>query len=203
MSYQGKYSARNSGGRHGRNRGRGRRRALTLLLSLALLCSAVVGTLAYLTTQTEPIQNTFTTSEVTNNIVEEFDGTTKTSIKVENTGDIDAYIRVKLVTYRVNDQGQRIGGTAVIPEFTPANGWFKVGDHYYYPTAVSANESTENLLPEGGIKLMQYADADGGKQVIEVMAESIQSVPTTTVENVWKVVSVNESGVLTIKGGNA
>ena len=42
----------------------------------------------------------------------------KSDVNVKNTGDIDAFIRVKLVTYRTNDAGQHIGGTAALPQFT-------------------------------------------------------------------------------------
>ena len=52
-------------------------------------------------------------------MTESFDGTTKTNVDVVNDSNITAYIRVKLVTYRVNDAGQHIGGTAAIPSFTP------------------------------------------------------------------------------------
>ena len=43
----------------------------------------------------------------------------------------------------------------------------------------------------------EYQDADGGKQVIEVIAEAIQSVPTTVVAEKWGV-TVDTDGV-TIK----
>lgn len=92
-----------------------------LLLTLVLLALALTGaTLAYLITHTDPVPNRFTPAHVSCNVTEDFDGTTKKNVNVTNTGDIDAYLRVKLVTYRVNDDGQHIGGTAAIPAFTPA-----------------------------------------------------------------------------------
>ena len=87
-----------------------------LLLTLVLLALALTGaTLAYLITHTDPVPNRFTPAHVSCNVTEDFDGTTKKNVNVTNTGDIDAYLRVKLVTYRVNDDGQHIGGTAAIP----------------------------------------------------------------------------------------
>lgn len=190
-------------GKHGNNhRGRAPRRprmSRTVMVALALvlvLGLAIGGTVAYLVTNTSAITNTFTPASVPNTPVEEFDSTTKTSIQVENEGNIAAYVRVKLVTYRVDDNGSRIGGAATIPTFTPANGWFEKGGYYYYPTAVEPESTSPNLLPTGGIKLQQYTDADGGKQVIEVLTESIQAQPTSVVTSTWGV-TLDASGNIT------
>ncbi len=164
-------------------------KAKTLFLSLLLISIVVIGgTLAYLLTKTESLTNVFQPSSVSCSVTEEsFDGTTKTNVNVKNTSDIDAYIRVKLVTYRVNDAGQNIGGAAVIPDFTPGAGWVKHGDYYYYTSPVQPGESPATALI-GSIALTgSYSDADGGKQVIEVMAEAIQSIPAEAVGNSWGV----------------
>lgn len=146
-----------------------------LILSLILLITTVVGgTLAYLITKTDSIKNTFNPSSVESEITEEFDGTYKRNVNVKNTGDIDAYVRVKLVTYRVKGDNQHIGGTAEIPAFIPGDGWVKNGGYYYYTKPVAPGEKpAANLIDE--IALVSYDDADGGKQVIEVMAEAIQA----------------------------
>lgn len=200
MAYQGKYVRQPE--RRRRRFGKGR--ALTLLLALALLSCAVVGTLAYLTTETTGITNTFTAASVPNTPVEVFDGTAKSSIQVKNTGDIAAYVRVKLVTYRVNDAGQHIGGKAMIPNFTLSTDWFKQGDYYYYKSPVQPGAISDNLIAtNSSITLQQYTDADGGKQIIEVISESIQSMPDTAVESAWPVKV--ENGHLTAettKGGS-
>lgn len=198
MAYQGKYVRQPE--RRRRRFGKGR--ALTLLLALVLLSCAVVGTLAWLTTGTDSITNTFTAASVPNTPVEKFDGETKTEIKVKIEGDIAAYVRVKLVTYRVNDAGQHIGGKATIPNFTLGTDWFEKDGYYYYAKPVAPNASSGNLLGSS-ITLKQYTDADGGKQVIEVLSESIQSMPNTAVESAWPVKV--ENGHLTAettKGGS-
>lgn len=200
MSYQGKYSAGARTGRYSKRRKASSTKLVSLLLAMVLLTGAVGGTLAWLLTQTEEITNTFTPAGVPNTPEEKFDGETKTSIVVKNEGNIAAYIRVKLVTYRVNDQGDHIGGEASIPAFTLGAGWFEQAGYYYYAKAVDPGATSGNLLGSS-ITLEQYTDADGGKQVIEVISESIQSVPTSTVESVWPVTVVN--GNLTAKGGNA
>lgn len=153
----------------------------TLFLSLLLVVTlAISGTLAYLVTKSDPVENKFTPSHVACQVTENFDGTTKSNVNVKNTGDTEAYIRVKLVTYRVNDAGDHIGGTATIPNFTPGTGWVlnEADGHYYYTLPVAAGGFPNTPLigvGENGITLISYNDVDGGKQVIEVMAEAIQS----------------------------
>ena len=187
------------------------RKSVKLVLSLLMiLCITVGGTLAYLSVQTGPVVNTFTPSHVSCNVVEEYENNTKKSIKIENTSDIKAFIRVKLVTYRVNDSGKHIGGVAVDPVFNCGEGWFKASGYYYYKYPVEPHNSsndylTKNLLANEISLSGNYADADGGKQVIEVMAEAIQAMPSSAVTQVWKI-QVDDAGYLidpATTGGNS
>ncbi|MGN0799322.1 MAG: hypothetical protein ACI4NU_02695 [Christensenellales bacterium] len=188
-----------------RSRKRKNTRAITLLIALLLFSAlAVGGTVAWLTANATPVENTFTPSHVACRVDESFNSTTgvKSNVNVTNTGDTEAYIRVKLVTYRVNEQNQHIGGTAEIPsDLTLGEGWVKSGDYYYYTLPVAANGGTpaNPLIGESGIALTgAYNDADGGKQVIEVMAEAIQSKPKDAVESSWNV-TVGQDGNLAIE----
>ena len=95
-------------------------KAAALVLSFLLLTAVSAGgTIAYISTKTDAITNTFDPSHVSCEATETFDGTVKSNVNVTNTGDIDAWLRVKLVTYRVNEEEQHIGGIAKIPDFTP------------------------------------------------------------------------------------
>lgn len=171
-----------------RRRKRRSKKTGTLLFSLVLLLTMMVGgTLAYLTIQTNPVVNQFTPSHVSCTVTESFDGTIKRNVNVTNTSDIPAYIRVKLVSYRVNDAGKHIGGTADLPAFTLGTGWVKNGEYYYYTQPVAAGASPAANLTDSMTLTGSYTDADGGKQVIEVMAEAIQSVPTSAVVSAWGV----------------
>lgn len=171
-----------------RRRKRRSKKTGTLLFSLVLLLTMMVGgTLAYLTIQTNPVVNQFTPSHVSCTVTESFDGTTKSNVNVTNNSDINAYIRVKLVTYRVNDQDQHIGGTAALPAFTLGAGWVKHGEYYYYTQPVAPGVSPAANLTDSMTLTGSYTDADGGKQVIEVMAEAIQSVPANAVVSAWNV----------------
>ena len=167
---------------------RGTKRLTTLLLSGLLLVTLIVGgTVAYLVTQVTPVTNTFTPSQVTCAVTEDFDGTFKSNVNVTNTGDTDAYIRVKLVTYRVNEAGQHIGGTASVPDFTPGENWKEYKGYYYYTLPVAPGGKPSADLINSITLTGSYNDADGGKQVIEVMAEAIQSRPAEAVGESWGV----------------
>ena len=174
----------------------GMKRSLVLMVSLlAMMLVVAGGTLAWLTAQ-DSVSNTFTPAHVSCAVEEEFENNIKSDVNVRNTSDVPAYLRVKLVTYRVNEAGQHIGGTATIPAFTPGADWVKHGDYYYYTKPVEAEQTpAEPLIGKDGIKLKEYTDADGGKQVIEVMAEAIQSLPDTAVQDAWGV-TVNANGML-------
>lgn len=193
--YHGKYEAK-----HLQRRRRNSRKTGTLLLSLLLVVTlAIGGTVAYLTTHSDPVQNNFTPSFVDCEVTESFNGTIKSNVNVKNTGDTEAYIRVKLVTYRVNDEGQHIGGTATIPSFTPGTNWVAYGDYYYYTLPVAPDDEPAADLIDSITLTGSYVDADGGKQVIEVMAEAIQSGPANAVGNSWGV-SISEGSVTAYQG---
>ena len=169
---------------------KGRGRLAMMVLSIVLLLGvAIGGTIAWLSTKTTSVTNTFTPAKVTCDVTENFDENTgvKTNVNVTNTGDIDAYLRVKLVTYRVNDDGQHIGGTAAIPAFTPGDGWVKYGDYYYYTYPVAPGQQPETPLIDSLTLTGSYSDADGGKQALEIMAEAIQSAPDEAAGQAWGV----------------
>ncbi|MDD6047684.1 MAG: hypothetical protein PUC97_09760, partial [bacterium] len=88
-----------------------------------------------------------------------------------------------------------------IPTFTPGTNWVKSGDYYYYTLPVAANGGTpaNPLIGEPGIALIEYTDADGGMQAIEVMAEAIQSQPAKAVGEAWGV-TISQGSVTAYTG---
>lgn len=189
--YRGKYQRPDGAERHS---GSGKRMLAVLLSVVLLLTLATVGTLAYLAGRDTPLVNIFKPSKVTGEVTEEFDGQYKRNVNVTNTGDTEAYIRVRLVTYRVNEHNEHIGGTASIPSFEPGENWILYGDCYYYTLPVQPGASPAVPLVDE-IALQAYSDADGGRQVIEVVAEAIQSGPAEAVGEAWGV-SIAEGSVV-------
>lgn len=106
---------------------------------------------------------------------------------MKNTGDTTAYIRVKLITYRTNDQGQHIGGAASIPTFSLGENWVEYGGYYYYTLPVAPGAYPETNLADSLQLTTSYTDADGGRQAMDVMAEAIQNVPEQAAGTAWGV----------------
>lgn len=167
---------------------------VALVALLVLLCCTVAGTLAYLVDKTPEVKNTFEPAKVTTAVDEKFDGTTKSEVKIKNTGDIPAYIRAAVIINWADKDGNVYGGA--VPEkgtdYTEPvlqDGWIKVGDYYYYTSAVPAGDSTGTLFAP--IKqLTTCKDTNYGLQ-ITILADGIQSEPVHVVADVWKDVKVD------------
>lgn len=176
-----------------------------VMATVLLLALAIGGTVAWLSTKDTPITNTFLPSKVACKVTEVFDSTTgeKTKVNVENTGNTKAFIRVKLVTYRTNDAGEHIGGTAELPSFTRGVNWVEYKGYYYYTLPVAAGSTPVTNLTDSMTLKKDYEDADGGHQAIDVMAEAIQSVPEAAVKEAWgQNFSIDGNGNLIVPTGN-
>lgn len=168
---------------------------LTLCLVIVLLLTAAGATLAWLTADSAEVKNIFTPSHVSCVVEESFDGSVKSNVTVKNTGDVPAFVRIKLVSYRVNGAGQHIGGAAEIGDFTPGDGWMSKDGYYYYNAAVAPESSAPALISSLAL-VGSYDDADGGKQVIEVLAEAIQAEPTRAYEEAWGIAAASNAIVV-------
>ena len=170
------------------------KRPVALLASLTLvLAVAVVGTAAFLTTSKGPVTNTFTPAHVPNKVEEKFDGNTKSEVKIQNTGDVPAYIRVALVAtwVKLDDSGNPIPGEVYgekpVPDtdYTvslaqPTNGWAKSGDYYYYTQPVGKGVTTDVLFASIAPELVEGTDKtqnqpEGYVLSIEILSQSIQA----------------------------
>lgn len=197
--YEGKHGKPQAQSVSARPRRRGRATAM-LLATVMLFALAVGGTIAWLIDKDSPLVNTFDPSKVTCEVQEKFDGKVKSDVNVKNTGDIYAFIRVKLVTYRTNDAGQHIGGTAALPQFTLGANWVEYNGYYYYTLPVAPGDKPATKLTDSMTLTESYDDADGGHQSIDIMAEAIQSVPAEAVGQAWGVSIA--PGNVTVYSGN-
>ena len=184
--YEGRHSG--EGRRPARRRGRFNARLTAIVLAtVALLALAIGGTIAWLNDRTDPVVNSFSYGKITTEIEEKFENNVKENVAAKNTGSADAFIRIKLVSYRTNAAGQRIGGAAPLDEFTPGTGWVKYGDYYYYTLPVAPDEQNNKPATDliSSITLGSYDDTDGGYTALDVMAEAIQSTPVQAVKDAW------------------
>lgn len=178
-----------------------------------LACAAVSGSLAWLISTPEPVVNTFTPGAVTIQVDETFNGTTKSDVRIKNTGDVPAYIRVALVPAWVDDEGNIAAKPASLELNDDCNiawgedgsgyeaDWFKGSDGFYYcKTFINPGDSTPILIKSCTVK-------DGEHEYdfeLQIIASAVQSLPTSTVGTVWPAVVVVTNGKLAKKeqGGN-
>ena len=160
---------------------------LVLAAVVLMLACTVGGTLAFLITQTDSVTNTFDPGKVTCQVNEDFTdgGTTKSNVRIQNTGNTDAWIRATVVANWVKD------GKVVAPwtdSIGNPTGWTKIGDYYYYEQKVAPNGETSQLIssytaPENG--------PDGAHLEMTIVCQAVQAEPATVVQQVWGVTIEN------------
>lgn len=213
----GKYSVSSFGKLKGK-----RRMVAALALALILICT-VGGTLAYVFTHSNSVENTFTPSHVATKVVETFDKAIKSDVKIQNIGDTDAYIRAAIVVTWKNEETKAVyakkpvEGTDYSIEWNLTDdGWAKGADGYYYfKKPVAPKSDCESEHSEGvtycvscttDVLINSCAPAgnnapDGYKLSVEIVASGIQSTPDSVVSAEWdndKVDVTGNNGVLTV-----
>ena len=183
---------------HGKFESPRKSRRMTMVAALALALVLTVsagGTLAWLFTSTDPVENTFSPGNVDCEVIEKFNGTAKSDVKIKNTGNTDAYIRAAVVVNWINKDGKVCAGNHNnSASFASADGWILRGGYYYYTSPVEADKSTKNL-----IESIILGDAtDGCKQQVTILAQAIQAEGVNAggkrpVELAWGV-TVNADG---------
>lgn len=176
---------------------RWKRSGILLAAVIVLLAGAVGGTWAFLVAQSEPVQNNFTYAHVSCKIDEKFDGTTKSDVKIQNTGDIPAYIRARIVvTWK--DANGNVSSTVPVKntDYTIAfntTDWTQQGGYWYCKTAVNPNGFTPELISE--CKKTANANAPKGYDLsVEILADAIQSEPASAVKEAWDYTPTAASG---------
>lgn len=162
---------------------------LWLIAALALCAAAAVGvTLSFMFKKAEKT-NTFVPAEVTCKVEESLFSGVKSNVCVKNTGNVAAYLRIRLVSYYVYDNGSIAGRvSSEYPTLTLQNGWISGADHtYYYPTPVEPGAKTGILCDPITLGTVELADGTPVYQVLEVFAEAIQAEPVGAVQEAWRV----------------
>ena len=173
------------------------KKPVALVALLVLLCCTVAGTLAYLVDKTPEVKNTFEPAKVTTSVDEVFKDNVKSKVRIQNTGNIDAYIRATVVVNWASDTEVGVvsgtapkEGTDYTIDWTMVN-WIKVGDYYYYTQKVAAKGETkqlftdcklkEGVIPPSGYHLQVTILADG------IQADGVGSNGKTPMEDAWGV----------------
>lgn len=175
---------------------RWKRSGILLAAVIVLLAGAVGGTWAFLVAQSEPVQNNFTYAHVSCTIDEKFENGVKSDVQIQNTGDISAYIRARIVVTWKDANGN----VSAVPvkdsdyTMTMGTGWTKGTDGYWYcKTAVNPDGFTPELITE--CKKTSNADVpDGYDLSVEILADAIQSEPASAVTEAWGNTPIAASG---------
>ena len=161
-------------------------------LCLLLIACAVGGTYAYLSSKTDPVSNEFVPAKVSCTVEETFQNGEKSDVKVQNTGNIDAYIRAAVVATFVSENGKVL---ATAPEegvdyivTWGAAGWRKGTDGYWYHAEPIAPGKTTTPLIDSASGVSAPA---GYRLHIQILATAFQAEPDTAVQEAWHVTVMN------------
>lgn len=163
---------------------------IVLAVMLVLLCGT---TLALMFRQTNLVTNEFETAIVDCRVHEQTNtgsvmAGAKSSVTVENTGNIPAYIRVRFVSYWVDTEGHVVGKASEMPVIPyDETTWFERNGIYYCRTPIAVGDFTPELLQSGKTIVLRADTATGYRQVLEVFADAIQSKPHKAVTQSWNV----------------
>ena len=171
-----------------------------LFIAVVMLIGAVVGsTVAFLVTETAPVENKFSYAKLSTEITEDLTGTTKSNVQVKNTGTISAYIRAAVVANWIDADGRNI--VASVPEgysydLTCSSGSWAQGNDgfFYYLLSVAPGASTEGNLLTCTVTCPETPEYTLS---VEVLAEAIQSTPASAVNEAWNV-AVDGDGKLSV-----
>lgn len=164
---------------------RWKRSGILLAAVIVLLAGAVGGTWAFLVAQSEPVQNNFTYAHVSCTINEKFENDVKSDVTIQNTGNIPAYIRARIVVTWKDASGNVSAVPVKDTDYTITfNGekWTLQGDYWYCKTAVDAGGETPVLITKCEKKGNAPKDYDLS---VEILADAIQSEPANAVKEAW------------------
>lgn len=190
------------------------KRIAVLIVCLILLLSVTIGgTLAYVFMKTPTVANTFTPAQVSCAVVETFESNIKQDVRVQNTGDAAAYIRLAVVvTWKYQDAKGIDHVYAQTPiekvdyliDYAEDTHWLQGDDGFWYycipvPCAKDAARESETLTQTliRSVRQLDSAIVPAGYVLsVEIIASAIQAYPSSAVTDNWHV-KVDENGVIT------
>lgn len=189
------------------------KRIILTVCAVLIFCMITGGSIAWLVSISDPVNNEFDPAEVTITIIEDFSNNLKQNVQIGNTGDIDAYIRVALVPAWVDENGNVAAQEASLADCTIKWGekgeesldsnpdWFMVrnGDddvcYCYCRKAIAPGDVTPILIKECKVNKSEYGHQYDFE--LRIVASAVQAIPTSAVTEAWSV-EVDDSGILII-----
>jgi hypothetical protein len=180
------------------------KKGILIFALVAMLCIAITGaTWAFISTRTTDVKNIFNAGTFTCTVEENFDGATKTNVKIKNTGSVEAYVRAAVVVTWMSADGKTVyasepeAGQDYTISYATGNGWELSADGmWYYTKPVAAGEKTPVLITN----CTYTANAPTGYYLsVEIVASTIQTTPAQTVIDTWSGVSAINGTTLVIQ----
>lgn len=172
-------------------------RSFVVLAALLVLVLGIVGTtLAWLTDTTEDQTNTFEYAKVSCQVLEDVNSneTRKSNVRIQNTGNTEAYIRATyVVTYR-DEAGNILYETldwkVDLSDKINRDSWVPGKDGYWYcKTPVAPGKETPALFKEPIDGNGKFLDGGRSKEhaitYVEILATAIQSQPVKAMGEAW------------------
>ena len=175
---------------------------IIVAVAVIAIVVSVSSVIAYMFMKSPELTNNFVPAEVNCKVVETFADNKKTSVMVENTGNVEAYIRMRVVTFWQDSKGNPVGRTS--PEIKFGSDWIYDNENwiydenektFYHKSPVDVGAKTAELLKlDGsfeGIKLNAVTETYDGVNytyhpTIVFISEAIQSAPDDAVTK-WDV----------------
>ena len=159
-------------------------------LAVVVLTAAVGGTMAWLSTKTQDLTNTFEPAKVTCKVEETFNGQKKENVKIKNTGTTDAYIRAMIVANWCTADNKVVKTATPTYEGLPGSGWVEHDGFYYYTQPVAPGQTTSMLFT----KCEQGTVPEGADHLeVNIICQAVQSTPANAVTEAWGVTISNGS----------
>ena len=196
----------------------GRAKALLLIASLAVLLTATVGsTAAWLVSKPAAVENNFVPGKVACKVQEDFgkgNGTyVKSNVRVQNTGNTDAYIRVLLVFTWKDKEGNIFSNKPQEGKDYQINmdnmnltDWIMqesdTGVYFYYKKPVKPGKETGKLI-ESLYQIATVTGPENGKYKlsVDILADAVQADPPEAVADSWGVAVENGEIKIKAQGG--
>ena len=157
---------------------RRRRRSGVKLLPLAAALVLIIGvaagsTMAYLTDESAALSGSYTAGVVACEVQSDY--------RVKNTGNVDAYVRVKLVQNYVDGAGN-VCSSPEHQDIVPATpvGWIYKDGYYYFPAKLAPNSVTD---PAASSDL--HSAGDGCTVKTTLITQVIQAEPAYVITDAW------------------
>ena len=201
-------------GKHMESRKRIKLSTVLVIAAALALVTAIGGTIAWLTTHSEGLTNTFTPATISGEVKETFNNpfNTKNNVYIQNTSDVPVYVRVALVPTWVMEENNKfvpvaepVGNDDVIIDtkewksFVPAadSNWVKGNDgYYYYKKPLAAADKTDDTdLTENLFNTAEAKENDPYHMNLQVLLQMIQAEPASAVTQAWGV-TVNADGTI-------